>query len=171
MKIKHDKNRKFANEWDDIRDLYDRLLYWLYRQEDARKARPLADQLERLLPKADPTHDAIFGEECWSLVYEAKENLEKAISHRENEIDLIRRLHVISRNQPHENAATSGYEFSDLSDRPNLLATLYHDRGDLDKAIRTLDESKRLCAEHGIPFDGVDILREYSEEKPSTTDS
>src|SRR4051812_20364850 len=93
--------RKFANEWDEIGYLYDKLLYWLYQREDSRKARPYAKRLERLLPKAAPENDAIFGEECWSLVHETNGNLRKAIEHRENEIRLIRRLHQLARKAPH----------------------------------------------------------------------
>ena len=57
------------------------------------------------------------------------------------------------------------YDWSDLSDRLDLLAGLYCEAGYLDKAIRTLRQSKRLCAEHGIPFDGADMLEEYLAEK------
>ena len=166
MKVKAPaQRRKFANEWDEVGYLYDKLLYWLYQREDAGKARSYAKRLEELLPKADAHHEAIFGEECWSLVYEAKGDLLKAIQHRENEIRLIRRLHAISRNAPHKRLALKDYGWDDLGDWLDLLATLYHDSGQLDRAIHTLQESKRLCEEHGIAFDGADILQEYLEEK------
>ncbi len=42
---------------------------------------------------------------------------------------------------------------------------LYHDSGDLDKALEALQESKRLCEEHGVKFDGDDILQEYLRER------
>ena len=157
--------RKFADEWDEIGYLYDKLLYWLYRRADAEKARPYAERLERLLPRVTPEHEGIFGEECWSLVYEAKGNLPKAIEHRENEVRLIRQLHEIARNTPHENLVLKQYGYDDLSDRLDLLAVLYHDSGNLDKAISTLYESRRLCAKHGLKFDGEDLLQEYLEEK------
>jgi tetratricopeptide (TPR) repeat protein len=156
---------KFANEWDQIGYLYDRLLYWLYERQDARKARRYADRLERLLPKADPDHQAILGEECWSLVYETKADLRKAIEHRKNEIRLIRRLHDISRNAPYEDLVLKDYGYDDLSDRLDLLAILYHDAGHLDKALTTLQDSKRLCDRHGIKFDGEDIWQEYMQEE------
>ena len=57
------------------------------------------------------------------------------------------------------------YGYDDLSDRLDLLAVLYHDSGNMDKALSTLEDSKRLCGEHNIKFDGEDILEEYSEEK------
>ena len=157
--------RKFADEWDEIGYLYDKLLYWLYRREDAARARPYAERLLPLLSRVTPDHEAIFGEECWSLVCEAKGDLPRAIEHRENEIRLIRRLHQKSRNTPHEDLVFKDYGYADLSDRLDLLAVLYHDSGDLDKALEALQESKRLCEEHGVKFDGDDILQEYLRER------
>ncbi len=156
------------SEWDKIRDLYHKLLYWLYRRGNVQKALKYADQLEPLLDKADPNHGAILAEEIWSLISEAKGDLRNAIRHRENEIGAIRQLHTISRDQPYEKIATNGYDYSDLSDRLNLLAALYHDSGNLDGAIRTLSKSKQLCADHGIEFDADDVLEEYLAEKASS---
>jgi tetratricopeptide (TPR) repeat protein len=157
--------RTFANEWDEISYLHDKLLYWLYQRADPRKARLYAPRLERLLAAAAPNHDAILGEECWSLVHEAKGELASAIESRKNEIRLIRRLYQLSRGAPHEEVALRDYGYDDLSDRLDLLAVLYHDSGDLDKAIKTLQESKRLCQEHDIEFDSGDMLQDYMEEK------
>lgn len=157
--------RKFAGDRDEIEYFYHKLLYWLYEREDRARARAFAERLARLLSKASPGHDAIFPEECWSLICETKEDLPGAIAHRENEVRLIRRLHEISRNTPHENLVLRQYGYDDLSDRLDLLATLYHDSGHLDKAIRTLHESQQLCEKHGVKFDGEDILQEYVAEK------
>jgi tetratricopeptide (TPR) repeat protein len=157
--------RKFATEWDEVGYLYDKLLYWLYQREDVGKARRYAGRLERLLAKLDPDHGAIFGEECWSLVCEAKGDLRKAIEHRKNEIRLMRRLHEISRNTPAEEYVFKDRGYDALSDRLDLLAVLYHESGLLDKAISTLQESKKLCAKHRLTYDGEDILQEYLEEK------
>jgi hypothetical protein len=157
--------RKFTDEWDEIGYLYDKLLYWLYHRADAEKARPFAERLEEVLPRATPEHEGIFGEECWSLVYEAKGDLPKAIAHRENEIRLIRRLHEISQNTSSADFVFRQYGYADLSDRLDLLAVLYHDSGNLDKALSTIKESQQLCRRHGIRFDGEDILAEYLEEK------
>jgi tetratricopeptide (TPR) repeat protein len=166
MKVKPPPvRRKFANEWDEIGYLYDKLLYWLYQREDVGKARRYAERLERLLRKADPEHKSIFGEECRSLVHETQGDLQKATERRKNEIRLIRRLHEISRNAPSENLLLRDYGYDALSDRLDLLATLYHDTGQLDKAINALEESKQLCQTHGIPFDGEDLLQEYLGEK------
>jgi hypothetical protein len=159
------RRRTFADVWDEIDYLYQKLLYWLYEREAPSRAKIYADRLAKLLPKADPDHAAILGEECWSLVWETRGSLQKAIEHREHEVRLIRRLHKLSHGKPHEAVALKGYGYADLSDRLDLLATLYHDAGKLDKALATLRESKQVCQAHGIPFDGEDLLQEYSEEK------
>lgn len=156
--------RTFAEAWDEIGYLHDKLLYWLYQRSDPRKARRYAQRLERLLPLAAPDHDAIFGEECWALVHETKGDLPGAIESRENEVRLIRRLYELSRGVPHEEVALKDYGHDDLSDRLDLLAILYHDSGDIDKAITTLRESRKLCQELRIAFDGEEMLQEYVEE-------
>jgi hypothetical protein len=142
--------RKFADARDQIDYLYHKLLYWLFEREDRVRARAFAKRLGQLLSTSSPGHDAIFPEECWSLVFEAKEDLAGAIKHRENEVRLMKRLHEL-------------YGYDDLSDRLDLLAVLYHDSGHLDKAISTLHESRQLCEKHGIKFDGEVIIQEYLE--------
>jgi tetratricopeptide (TPR) repeat protein len=157
--------RKFANVSEEMGYLYDKLVYWLYHRQEARRSRRFADRLERVLSKAGPDAESIFASECRSLVHEAKGNLARAIEHRENEIRLIRRLHQISQNSASADFIFRQYSYADLSDRLDLLAVLYHDSGDLDKALSALLESKRLCEKHRVKFDGEDILQEYLEEK------
>ena len=157
--------RKFASEWDEIDYLYHKILYWFYPVRDRAKALKFSKRLESLLKRFASRHEAIFGEECWSLVYEVKGDLDKAIEHREREIKLIQRLWAISKDPPAKEIVRARYDASDLSDRYDLLAILYHERGDLDKAIQILIESKAICDEHGIRFDGKDQLREYLAEK------
>ena len=57
------------------------------------------------------------------------------------------------------------YDYSDLSDRLDILASLYAERGDLDRAVDLLQESKRFCESHQIPFDGQDLLDEYEQAR------
>jgi hypothetical protein len=163
--------RKGSGQPGELDKLYGKLVYWLYDRRNVRHARPFADRLEAVLKRYRQTPEAIFIEECRSLVCEAKGDLENAIKHRENEIRLIRRLHLISQNTPDAKYVFDQYDYTDLSDRLDLLAMLYHDGGDLNKAISTLLESKHYCQEHGIGFDGEDILREYlGGRKHVTTD-
>jgi tetratricopeptide (TPR) repeat protein len=157
--------RKFANAWDEIEYLRDKLLFWLYQRGDKEKARSYADRLEKLLPQADAGHEAILGEECRSLVYETKGDLAKAIQHRERQIGLIRRLQELAEKQPHRDSMLRGYGQEDLSDRLDLLAALYHESGNLDKAIAALRESERICRRHRLLFAGADMLRDYLKEK------
>jgi len=159
--------RKFAGEWDEIKYLYDKLLFWLYERDDRRKSRPICDRLEPLLKKVAAKGEAILGEECWSLVYEVRREFGKAIQHRRREIELITRLLRGAERAPNRESIFRLCDYSDLSDRYDLLAILYHDAGDLDRAIETLRESKRLCKKHRIEFDAQDILDDYLAEKPS----
>ncbi len=160
--------RKFADARDEAEYLYHKLLYWLYEREDPARARAFAERLALLLTKACASAGAISPEECWSVICEARGDLPGAIGHRENEVQLMKRLHEISRNSPQREEILRLHGYDDLSDRLDLLAVLYHDNGQLDRAIETLQESKRLCAQHGMAFDSEDLLREYLEEKSSS---
>src|SRR5436190_18750971 len=128
---------KLARTSNQISRLYDRLVYWLYERQDASRARSLASQMKNLLAK-NPKLESIFNCECSSLVHEASGDLDSAIKDRKKEIRLIRRLHQRAQNKPGASFVFGQYDYADLRDRLDLLAMLYHDRGDLDKGIRTL---------------------------------
>ncbi len=161
--------RKASDQSEEMHQIYDKLVYWLYNRQKVHRARLFADRLAKLLARFSRTPESIFVEECRSLVCEAKGDLANAIKHRENEIRLIRRLHKISQDTPSADFVFSQYDYAGLSDRLDLLAMLYRDKGNLDKAIRILHESKQLCENHGIDFDGDDILQEYLREKKSNS--
>ena len=156
--------RKFHGAWDEIGYLRIKILDWFYGRENRRKALPFCARLEALLERTPNAHEAILGEECWSLICEVRGDLAGAIAYREREIGLIKRLHRISVNTPGRDIVLREYDYSDWSDRLDLLAILYRDAGDLAKAIRVLKESRRLCRRHGIPFDGKNLLRDYLAE-------
>jgi tetratricopeptide (TPR) repeat protein len=162
--------RRFRSDWDEIQYLREKILHWFYGLQDRPRALKYSKRLEKLLRKASPDHQAILGEECWSLIYELKEDLVKAIRYREREIKLIKRLRTISRQSPSGDWVLQYYDVSDLSDRLDLLAILIHDSGDLDRAIEVLQESKRLCKSHDIPFDGADLLDDYLSEREKRSD-
>jgi hypothetical protein len=124
-------------------------------------------RLERLLNEFCADDHVIVPEECRSLICEIRGDLPGAIKHRENEIRLIKRLHRISQNTPSHNFALSQYDYSDLSDRLDLLATVYYEAGKPKRATRTLEESKKLCATRGIKFAGQELMREYLYEAGS----
>lgn len=156
--------RKFHSAWDEIGYLRIKILDWFYGRGSRRKALPFCDRLEELLEKTPHAHEAVLGEECWSLICEVRGDLSGAIAHREREIELMKKLLRIAAKHPHRDFICRDRDYPDLSDRLDLLAILYHDAGDLQKAIQVLKESRRLCQRHGIPFDGEDVLRDYLAE-------
>jgi hypothetical protein len=106
--------RKFLGEWDHILYLYDKVLYWFYERHCRARALHFCELLEHLLKLHAANHQAIKGEECWSLIFEIRGDLRNAIKHREREIRLIKRLQKIGK-------GTTGYQPSDLADRLDLL--------------------------------------------------
>jgi hypothetical protein len=144
--------------------LRQKILYWFYGKENRRKALPICARLQVLLKRTPGSRGAILGEECRSLICEIQGDLDKAIAHREREIAMMKRLIQISDKGPNRDYVLDGRDYPDLSERYNLLAILYHDGGDLAKAIHVLKESRRLCQRHGIAFDGDDLLRDYLAE-------
>lgn len=161
--------RKFLSDWDEIEYLYLKLLFWLYERNDAHSALRFCGRLQNLLRKADSKQKSVFGQECRSLIAEANGDLSRAIRHREREIATIRRLWEISRNTPGWEIAMREYGPSDLSDRMDLLAILYHDAGDFETAIRVLNESEAFCKSEGIPFDGAEVLQDIRADLPLQT--
>jgi hypothetical protein len=156
---------KPVNTWEQISHLYDGLIYWLYERQNAHRARSYADRLEQALARNQTEAGAIFAEECRSLIYEAKGDWKQAIKHREKEIGLIRRLHARARNTLNERYVFRQYSYADLRDRFELLAMLYRDSDDMDKAVATLQRAKQFCKKHGVKFTAETILREYQEDK------
>jgi hypothetical protein len=156
---------KTAHKTVDMDQLHNDLLTWLYERRNARRTRVVANRMAKVLAQFNPAPESIFVEECRSLVCEARGDLAKAIKHRKNEIRLIRRLHKLSVNTKHEDFVFGQYDYDDLRERLDILEMLYREKGDLDKAVRTLKESRRFCRKHGIKFDCDDLLADYLKEQ------
>jgi tetratricopeptide (TPR) repeat protein len=169
MKLKPSDRKQSDRALSQLDRLYDRLVHWLYERQNPGRARPLADRLECLLTTLDPQQESIFGEECRSLIHEARGEASKAIRHRRNEIRLIRRLHALADKSEDAAFLFGQYSFADLRDRLTLLAMLYHASGDLDKALTTLRESIEFCKKRRIRFDAKAMFRDYEEEMQRST--
>ena len=157
------RTKKAASGRDEIHRLYLELLYRFYEKEDRKKASRVAARLERALGQS--REKSIRMEECRSLIAEVRGDVGAAIKHREREISLIKKLHRISVGKPGEAYVFREYSHADLSDRLDLLAILLHDAGRIDRAIDVLEESQRLCKEHGLKFAGKDLLRDFVKER------
>ena len=149
--------------------LYFNFLKSFYEDGDRKRARKIAPRLEAALAASPGDAAAIRGDEIRSLLAELREDYAEAARSREAEIRKIFELHCLTLRTPSWDTVARHYDFSDLSDRLDLLALLYDKLGELDRAIATLVESKNYCQSHKIPFDGQDILDELEEDKKQKT--
>src|SRR5438128_366459 len=99
MKVQRRKfastRRKFDGDWDQVLYYYDKILYWFYPCRNRSRAARFCRLLEPILTRVANKHEAIKGEECWSLLHEVRGELDKAILYRKSEIRLIKRLQRI----------------------------------------------------------------------------
>ncbi len=146
-----------------LETLYAKFLKAFYEKPDRDRAAVFAKELEAKLASTQEIADSIRGEEIRSLLAEFHEDFAEAARCREAEIRKILELHSLTVNTPHWEVVSRQYDFSDVSDRLDLLATLYDRQGETTRAIATLKESKAYCASHGIEFDGQDLLDELEQ--------
>lgn len=147
--------RTFVSGWDEIVYLYHRIVHWFYGQGSPARARPFAKRLERLLRREAADHQAIMGEECWSLVYELKGNLRKAIEYRLSEIRLMKWLLAAKAREEKSGSVERHYwpvDHPALADRLAILAILYNQSGDAKHARASIKAAKRLAEVHGFDF-------------------
>jgi len=149
--------RKFGGDWDRVLYYYYKILYWFYPLRNRSRAAKFCRSLEPVLKRVANKHEAIMGEECWSLLYEVQGDFEKAILYRRSEIRLIKKVQRID-------PKMKDYGPVDLADRWILLATLYKDSNKTREAIRALKEAKRICATKRVKFGSADLLEEYEDE-------
>jgi hypothetical protein len=152
---------------EDVESLYLDLVRDFYEKGDRQRARKTASKLEAIFAREPDLANSIRGEEIRSLIAELNGNLGEAIRRRESEIRKILELHSLAWGKPSWDFVFRQYDYSDLSDRLDLLAALYANAADWEQATATLRESKDYCEGHGIPFDGQDLLDEFEEERAS----
>ncbi|HEV3258018.1 MAG TPA: hypothetical protein VG013_14130 [Gemmataceae bacterium] len=148
---------------DGIEALYVELLHLFYEEGNREQAQKVASRLEDTLAARTDFAGSIRAEEIRSLLAELRGDLAEAIHSREAEIRKILELHVLAVKTPSWQHVVRLYDFSDVSDRLDLLAILYDEQGNLDRARATLQESKEFCESHHIPFDGQDLLDEFEQ--------
>lgn len=148
---------------NDVESLYLDLLRQFYDLNDRSGAKRVAKQLEKMVAGQPEYGGSILGEEIRSLVAEVRGDLSAAIESREAEIRKILELHSIAANTSSYSLVLRNYDHSDVSDRLDLLAILYDQQGNTERAIAILIESKHFCQSHQIPFDGQDLLDELAD--------
>lgn len=149
-----------ATDTLDAHQLYRDFLRFFYEKEDRKQALKVADRLEVAMLASPDLAASIRGEEIRSLIAEVRGDYATAARSREAEIRKILELHSMALNTRNWDYVSRQFDFSDVSDRLDLLAILYDQNGETDRAIATLEESKLYCRSHNIPFDGQDVLDE-----------
>lgn len=160
------KKRSTSSRRADFDSLYLKLVRSFFEREDFNQARKIADQLEKKYLNSPEYNQIIRADEIRSLIAELNGDFQEAARCREAELRKILELHTLTINTPQWELIAMEYDFSDVSDRLDLLALLYDKQGELQRAILTLWESKNYCSSHGISFDGQDILDELETDKP-----
>lgn len=87
--------------------------------------------------------------------------MREAIRYRKSEIRLRKRLLKM---QP----LIHGYKPDNLAGSLDMLAMLYHDVGNIKRAIAILLESRSVSENAGIPFDGKKLLMDFTKELTAT---
>jgi hypothetical protein len=160
--VKPNKKRLSGSEFES---LYQEFVAKFYQEGDRAHAEKLAVRLEKFLEASSEISESIRGEEVRSLIAELRGNFAEAIQSREAEIRKILQLHALTANTSSWDAVSQRYDFGDVGDRLDLLAGLYDEVGQIERAIAVLMESKAYSAAHQIPFDGEDLLHELQQSR------
>lgn len=143
-----------VNEWKQIDELYWKVLQHFYRRNpDLASAKKYATELRVLLDRHRGEEQAILLHSAWSLYWELYERFDLAIEHRVREIALIKRFLELC-------GPDNRYHASALSLSMDVLARLYDATGEEAVAIRTLQESEKLCRVSDVRFEGRELLDE-----------
>ena len=154
----------------EFESLYLSLVKLFYEKDDRKGTEKIASRLEEVLAVSPDYSASIRGEEIRSLIAEFRGDFAEAARSREAEIRKILELHALTANTDNWKFVSRQYDFSDVSDRLDLLAILYDNQGELDRAISTLWESRHYCESHRIPFDAQDFLEELEQARTAVKD-
>jgi len=152
--------RHFVSLWDEALYLYDKMLFWWYNRANRARARHFADRLQHVLQRLPRIDYPARVEEFWSLIYDIRGDLDNAIAHRRNEIEVISSAldGAHGKRPTHLNPGSDTYQ--DLVDRLMLLALLYRDQGNDDSARASLHQARDIAAKHHFEFEYQDVLDE-----------
>jgi len=85
--------RKFANKWDEMGYLCDKITYYIHTVNIRFRAKPFLHRLKRICQLGCLGNDAIVTETAYALCFEYEKNWKFAVQHRKREIDLILQLY------------------------------------------------------------------------------
>jgi hypothetical protein len=125
------------NTVQELNHLNDKINYWWKERGNRSKAMHYIDRFSELLSHCGKDDGSIMLQDHWALLHEIRNEIVEAISHREKEIALVKRLFSIG-------GPVGIIDYKWLSDKLSELAILYEKNGENDRASSTLIEVEGL---------------------------
>jgi tetratricopeptide (TPR) repeat protein len=135
--------------WWELDELVSEIVDWQIKEEMSR-ARPFADQLEKVLLALPPDENSRAIQEAWALVHETRGDLRKAVEYREKEIALCEKWVRIMGPPDREGYEARLGDDESVAGKHLLTAYLYDDLGELEKAYAHVKKALRLARKHGF---------------------
>jgi hypothetical protein len=135
-------SRKFRDSWGELDYLCRKVSFWLYERGDRSAARRYFERLSETLSRLPKKESAIVREEGLALLHELEGELDRAIAHRQQEINLMRKLHASV-----AKSIKAGEYDSSMGDA--ILSG--KDKGALEKRQALLDELVKASAAQRPP--------------------
>lgn len=156
--------RRFFGDWDHVRYLYGKALYWLVCNRRSRSG-VFASRIPPLLEKLPGALQSVPGREFAALAAELDSDWKTAALHRRRIVAMIIRLRDLALTEEPlaQRAILRDYSPAKLSDAYDLLARCYRQRGNLAQAAVVLEQSRQHCSAHGIPFLGAPLSVELQQ--------
>jgi len=143
--------------WDQIERQYlDTLAAAYGRPKDRPKSKQGAARLAALLGRVDDSQGSILGQDGLALIAEIRGDFGASAGHRLEGAKLISQL--LSTGYPLDD-----YGWDDVAERLTLAAIEYDQLGDTGEAIKCLRRAEVTCLQHGLPFDGKQLLDELGD--------
>lgn len=146
--------RKPPKVWDRIERQYLSTLAAAYgAPKDRAESKRGAERLASLMNQVEDGQGSILGQDSLALIAEIRGNLGASAEHRLKSAALITQL--LSSGYP-----LHDYGWDDVAERFTLAALDYDRMGELRKAMKCLRQAEVVCRQHGLPFDGKQLVDE-----------
>jgi tetratricopeptide (TPR) repeat protein len=147
----------FIHEWDEIKYLNEKMDYWFTYRQDKEKAKQFYEKLKKIVLENDEQKESILGVDSLLMLARFEGNIEKEIYYNKLSINLVTKLLNLGE-------AVDPYTWEDVLDSMELLATLYEENGQRDKALAIVEECFELSKKHNLHFDEEGLKKTILED-------